>query len=84
MTPKNSSGFAPHSDDVDTFLIQTEGRKLWTVYAPLNILPLESSGNLAENYVNTLDIVFHEYLYAGDLLYMPRGYVHKVRFYGTK
>lgn len=83
LTPVNSSGFAPHWDDVDTFLIQTEGRKFWTVYAPHDDLklPLESSGNLTEDYVKNLTVVFQGYLCAGDLLYMPRGYIHQVNFF---
>jgi hypothetical protein len=47
LTPPNSSGFAPHWDDIDAFIVQTEGRKHWKVYAPKNpreALPLESSG----------------------------------------
>ena len=80
LTPPNSSGFAPHWDDVDTFLIQTEGRKYWKIYAPLSDfdkLPMESSANLTPEYVRQLQIVFEGYLYAGDLLYMPRGYIHQ-------
>lgn len=81
MTPAYSSGFAPHWDDVDTFLVQTEGQKYWKIYAPLSDfekLPMESSENLTQEYVNLLNVVFQGYLYAGDLLYMPRGYIHQV------
>lgn len=34
LTPPNSQGFAPHYDDIEAFVLQIEGRKLWRVYSP--------------------------------------------------
>uniref|UniRef100_A0A915DGV8 Bifunctional lysine-specific demethylase and histidyl-hydroxylase n=1 Tax=Ditylenchus dipsaci TaxID=166011 RepID=A0A915DGV8_9BILA len=51
LTPANSAGFAPHWDDVDAFIVQTEGRKNWKVFAPENqneSLPMASSGNFTD------------------------------------
>ncbi|KAI6186315.1 Bifunctional lysine-specific demethylase and histidyl-hydroxylase [Aphelenchoides besseyi] len=77
---KGSSGFAPHYDDIDAFMIQTAGRKHWTIYAPLNDdqWPMESSGNFTqEEMAERADqIVFDGWLESGDMLYLPRGYIH--------
>lgn len=32
LTPANSVGFAPHYDDVEVFMLQTEGSKRWRLY----------------------------------------------------
>jgi len=33
-TPPGAQGFAPHWDDVDVFMLQTEGSKRWKIYKP--------------------------------------------------
>lgn len=45
-----SQGLAPHHDDVDIFVCQTEGSKKWRLYNPRNnfALPAQSSGDLPE------------------------------------
>lgn len=35
LTPPDSQGFAPHYDDIEAFVLQLEGRKHWTLYAPM-------------------------------------------------
>jgi len=53
ITPPNSQGFAPHYDDVDVFILQVEGRKLWKLYdsiTPEEVLPEVSSGMQTNNY----------------------------------
>ena len=48
LTPPNSQGFSPHYDDVEAFVLQTEGAKRWRLYAPpleSDVLALTSSGN---------------------------------------
>uniref|UniRef100_A0A914RBS2 Bifunctional lysine-specific demethylase and histidyl-hydroxylase n=1 Tax=Parascaris equorum TaxID=6256 RepID=A0A914RBS2_PAREQ len=45
------TGFAPHWDEIDAFLLQLEGRKHWKVFAPIDdddSLPRISSGSLSE------------------------------------
>ncbi|CAE8599327.1 unnamed protein product, partial [Polarella glacialis] len=34
LTPPASQGLAPHFDDVEIFVVQTEGQKRWKLYAP--------------------------------------------------
>jgi lysine-specific demethylase/histidyl-hydroxylase NO66 len=79
--PRSSQGFAPHYDDVEAFVCQLEGRKRWRVHAPLRDaerLPRASSrdydpSELARaGSLPVLDAV----LEPGDVLYMPRGWIH--------
>ncbi|CAF1469355.1 unnamed protein product [Rotaria magnacalcarata] len=80
LTPPGSQGFAPHYDDIDAFILQLEGRKHWRVYNPLNddeVLPLKSSHDLDKSVVDNVKPCIDVVLEAGDLLYMPRGYIHQ-------
>lgn len=78
LTPRNSQqGFAPHYDDIEAFCLQLEGTKRWKVYPPNDIvLPRTSSRDFVESELTkapVLDIM----LRPGDLLYMPRGWIHQ-------
>uniref|UniRef100_A0A0N5B8B2 Bifunctional lysine-specific demethylase and histidyl-hydroxylase n=1 Tax=Strongyloides papillosus TaxID=174720 RepID=A0A0N5B8B2_STREA len=82
ITPPKSSGFSPHWDDIDAFLLQVEGRKFWTVWSPENVesmFPLYSSGNFTERDTRNNKIVFQGWLEQGDLLYIPRGFIHHAK-----
>lgn len=78
-TPKGSQGFAPHWDDVDTFILQTEGAKRWRVYRTpdTDYLPRYSSGDFKQDEPFLQKPFLDELLHAGDLLYMPRGWIHQ-------
>ncbi|CAG4929820.1 unnamed protein product [Colias eurytheme] len=78
LTPPDSQGFAPHYDDIEAFILQTEGKKRWRVYKPREeneVLPRVSSKNFTDDEIGSpmMDII----LEAGDLLYFPRGYIHQ-------
>ena len=76
--PGNKQGFAPHWDDIDAWILQLDGAKRWRVYAPLSInetLPRYSSHNLDESELGTM--IGEVTLRAGDVLYLPRGFVHQ-------
>ena len=78
LTPPDSQGFSPHFDDIDAFVLQLEGKKLWKVYAPRSeeeMLPRYSSPNFTQDEIG--EPVLEVVLEAGDLLYMPRGTVHQ-------
>jgi ribosomal protein L16 Arg81 hydroxylase len=76
LTPKNSKGFKPHFDTHDVFILQVHGHKHWRIYpAPLE-LPLQSQPYDPSRY-DLGDPLFESDLRAGDLLYLPRGYVHE-------
>jgi hypothetical protein len=75
LTPPNTYGLAPHSDDHDVIVLQLEGCKNWEVFAPHSTLPLRGQH---------VDVKAHELagpetslcLQPGDALYIPRGYIH--------
>ena len=78
LTPADSQGFSPHYDDIDAFILQLEGKKLWRVYPPRSeaeMLPRYSSPNFGQDDVG--EPVLEVILEPGDLLYMPRGTVHQ-------
>jgi len=79
VTPKESQGFAPHHDDIDAFVVQLEGEKRWRVYEPFpdDARPRTSSRNFTQDEVATLRVVFDDVLREGDVLYLPRGFVHQ-------
>ena len=74
-TPRSAQGLPVHHDTHDVFCLQVSGEKRWLVYEPRWELPLkdqrykESMGAPGEP---VLDVT----LAAGDLLYLPRGWLH--------
>lgn len=78
LTPPDSQGFAPHYDDIEAFILQTEGKKHWRIYKPLNeseVLPRVSSKNFDQKEIGKP--IMEVTLEAGDMLYFPRGYIHQ-------
>ncbi|KAB0345113.1 hypothetical protein FD754_022039 [Muntiacus muntjak] len=78
LTPPKSQGFAPHYDDIEAFVLQLEGRKLWRVYrprVPTEELALTSSPNFSQDDLG--EPVLQTVLEPGDLLYFPRGFIHQ-------
>jgi len=84
LTPSASQGFAPHYDDIDAFICQLEGRKRWRVYGypesqgPLPRYPSADLGgeDLPRELLDTV-------LEPGDLLFLPRGFVHQAETVST-
>lgn len=78
LTPAGSQGFAPHSDDVDVFVLQLEGTKAWRIYPPQagaqELWPRVSSRDFKPQELPTPQDVN---LQPGDLLYLPRGTIHE-------
>ena len=81
VTPPSSRGFAAHYDVHDVFVLQLAGRKHWTVHAPVCPDPLrdqpwdryaDAVTAAARDELPVLDAV----LEPGDVLYLPRGYLH--------
>jgi lysine-specific demethylase/histidyl-hydroxylase NO66 len=75
--PKSSQGFAPHYDDIEAFCLQLEGSKRWKVYEPTFKLPRVSSEDFTPEDLEGMTPVMDVTLEEGDLLYMPRGWIHQ-------
>lgn len=69
LTPAGSQGFSPHFDDIEAFVIQTEGKKRWRLYrprSPSEALPRFSSPNFDQNDIG--EPILDVELEAGDIL----------------
>jgi hypothetical protein len=81
VTPPQSRGFSAHYDVHDVFVLQLAGSKHWTVHAPVHPDPLrdqpwndhaDAVASRARDDAPALDAV----LEPGDVLYLPRGWLH--------
>eukprot|EP00439_Symbiodinium_sp_Y106_P055679 s241_g7.t1 len=83
VTPQQSQAAPPHADDRDVIVFQLEGTKHWKIYgeAPIYMpYPSEQVGkNGLEVPPELLDSKpdFEQTLKVGDVLYVPRGFVHE-------
>ncbi|MGK7877583.1 MAG: cupin domain-containing protein [Xenococcaceae cyanobacterium] len=78
LTPKHSQAFKPHADLHDVFILQVEGSKDWRIYEPLVQLPISRNKytqNLSESELGAP--LSEVNLAPGDMLYLPRGYIHQ-------
>lgn len=78
VTPPESQGLAPHWDDVDVFVLQMEGTKMWKLHERTeseNQYPLTSSGDINFKDIDDAKLIMQCTLNPGDLLYFPRGTV---------
>lgn len=75
LTPPASRGFKEHFDSHDVFLVQTEGKKHWKIYNSEVFLPLPRQQRVVEFDENSKPII-DQTLEQGDVLYIPRGFVH--------
>lgn len=76
LSPKDSKGLSPHYDTHDVFVLQVDGSKEWQVHQCFQPVPLLGSFQpvIPEN---SLPKLLHTVcLQPGDLLYLPRGFVH--------
>ncbi|WP_329029682.1 cupin domain-containing protein [Streptomyces sp. NBC_01423] len=86
VTPPQNRGFDAHYDVHDVFVLQIEGTKRWIVHPPVHPDPLRDQpwtdhrGAVAEAaggepYLDTV-------LEPGDVLYLPRGWLHAAEAQG--
>jgi hypothetical protein len=75
-TPRAAQGLPVHHDTHDVFVLQVAGEKRWLVYEPALELPLKS-----QRYSSELgepgEPVGDRTLRPGDMLYLPRGWLHE-------
>jgi ribosomal protein L16 Arg81 hydroxylase len=77
LSPKNSQGLLAHYDTHDVFVLQIEGSKNWQVYPTPQPVPLLGSFQPIIPQENLPKPLIEVTLEAGDLLYMPRGFIHQ-------
>jgi lysine-specific demethylase/histidyl-hydroxylase NO66 len=87
ITPPSSQGFSAHYDVHDVFVLQLAGRKHWSVHAPVHPAPLRTQpwsahadavAARARDDTPVIDAV----LEPGDLMYLPRGWLHSATALG--
>lgn len=86
LTPTRSHAVAAHADDRDVLVFQILGKKKWKVYKKVPVeFPFEKEqvgkhGNTVDESVLQGGLCFNNHdliLHPGDVLYLPRGYVHE-------
>jgi lysine-specific demethylase/histidyl-hydroxylase NO66 len=86
VTPPSARGFSAHYDVHDVFVLQVAGEKHWRIHAPVHPDPLRSqpwtdrraevaAAAEGEPLIDTV-------LCPGDVLYLPRGYLHSATALG--
>jgi len=86
ITPPQNRGFDDHYDVHDVFVLQIEGTKRWIIHEPVHVDPLRSQpwtdrrsavaeAAQGEAYIDTV-------LEPGDVLYLPRGWLHAAQAQG--
>ena len=75
-TPRAAQGLPVHHDTHDVFVLQVSGEKRWLVYEPALELPLKQQKYSAEM-GGPGDPVHDLVLRPGDMLYLPRGWLHE-------
>jgi len=75
LTPENATGFAPHYDTHEVFILQIAGAKHWRIHEPLLPLPYRNQPFTNDSGVPARMLMEVD-MAAGDLLYLPRGYIH--------
>lgn len=83
LTPPDSQTAPPHADDRDVFILQLVGSKEWKVYERVPIpypYPHEQVGKEGRPVHPAIlngPLCIQKTLNPGDVLYMPRGFVHE-------
>lgn len=67
-----------HWDTHDVFAVQTRGRKAWSVFKPVVAQPLGQHRSFYYD-IPATEPLLSVVLEPGDVLYIPRGFVHQVR-----
>jgi ribosomal protein L16 Arg81 hydroxylase len=75
ITPGHAAGFPSHYDAHEVLVLQIAGKKRWQINEPTIKLPLSEELFRPEGFIPGARLTEFE-LEAGDLLYLPRGYIH--------
>jgi lysine-specific demethylase/histidyl-hydroxylase NO66 len=86
ITPARSQGFSAHYDVHDVFVIQVHGTKSWRIHRPVVPDPLRdqpwSDYRTEVERRATEPPLIEAVLEPGDVLYLPRGYLHSATALG--
>jgi ribosomal protein L16 Arg81 hydroxylase len=87
ITPSQSQGFRAHYDVHDVFVLQIAGEKRWIVHEPVHPDPLRTqpwTDRRQEVAARTVEApLLDEVLRPGDVLYLPRGFIHSAEALGA-
>ncbi|HYO58015.1 cupin domain-containing protein, partial [Archangium sp.] len=78
ITPSRAQGFQPHFDVMDGFILQLEGAKVWQVRGPQVELPMPDEHTPTPP-DSLPPLLLEQKLESGDVLYIPRGFVHEAK-----
>ena len=86
VTPPQNTGFSPHYDVHDVFVLQVAGRKRWRLHDPVHRDPLpdqpwQDHADAVRERAAESPLV-DEILAPGDALYLPRGTIHSAAALG--
>lgn len=85
LTPPLSQAVSAHADDRDVFVLQVYGSKAWSVYEDVPIAypygqeQVGKNGLVVPTSVLEGPKIVDTTLQPGDVLYIPRGFVHEAR-----
>ncbi|WP_224392959.1 JmjC domain-containing protein [Pseudonocardia sp. ICBG1293] len=87
VTPPQSQGFSAHYDVHDVFVLQLAGQKHWRVHEPVHTAPLRSQPwsdhrDAVDARARDDDPVVDRVLEPGDVMYLPRGWLHSATALG--
>jgi hypothetical protein len=77
LTPSSQHCFGYHYDEVDTFMVQVHGSKEWSVAPPVVRCPVEGMEKPPVDQDQRAREYLRVTLAPGDVLYVPRGHIHK-------
>jgi bifunctional lysine-specific demethylase and histidyl-hydroxylase MINA len=79
LSPANAQGFKLHWDTHDVLVLQIDGKKTWEIYDNPLELPHEDQKKEFKNWVQHATKIAEITLEAGDVLFLPRGFIHGAR-----
>ncbi|MDN5726461.1 MAG: cupin domain-containing protein [Propionibacteriales bacterium] len=87
VTPPANRGFDDHYDVHDVFVLQVEGTKRWVIHEPVHPAPLRdqpwTDHRDAVAAAAHTEPVIDTVLEPGDVLYLPRGWLHAAEAQGA-
>ncbi|MFF2775902.1 cupin domain-containing protein [Streptomyces sp. NPDC058052] len=87
VTPPQNRGFDDHYDVHDVFVLQVTGTKRWMVHEPVHPAPLRdqpwTAHRAAVAEAARSEARIDTVLEPGDVLYLPRGWLHAAEALGT-